>query len=115
MYIVPFSIYHLWIVVSQILIDTASEIIACTVIVALLSTCHDVDVVNTKLMGIFCISFSFYIVFIGMIGTIPAKIVVFGDNRIFRNVIILFAIHIVGSYGCMQIQVFKAMNFIVYL
>ena len=43
--------------------------------VTLLSTCHDVDVVNTKLVGIFSKSFSFDAVFVLMVNTIPTKII----------------------------------------
>ena len=85
-------------------------------VVALLCTCHDVDVVNTKLMGIFSKYFSFNTVFVLMISVITTKIVIFRiSNSILRVFLILSTISVLCSYGCMQMQVFKAMNLIIYL
>ena len=114
--IIPFAFcrFILRIGISQVFINTTSEFISCSVIVALLCTCHDVDVMNTKLMGIFSKCFSFNTVFVGMVCAIITKIVFFIINRILRVFLILSTISVLCSYGCMQMQVFKAMNFIVY-
>ena len=115
--VIPFAFcnFILRIGISQVFINTSSKVISCSVVVALLCTCHDVDVMNTKLMGIFSKCFSFNTVFVLMISVITTKIVIFRISRILRVFLILSTISVLCSYGCMQMQVFKAMNLIIYL
>ena len=71
------------------------------------------SVMNTKLVCIFCKSFTFYAIFIGVVIAIITKIVV--GVRILGNSFILLTICILGTDGSMQMQVFETMNLVVYL
>ena len=114
-YIVHFTICfnELRIVVSQVLINTTSEVIACSVVVALLCTCHDVDIMNTELVCIFSKSFSFDAIFVLMVSAIISKIVV--REGILGDIFCLFTVCVLSTYGSMQMQVFETMNLVVNL
>ena len=65
-----------WVVFLQVFICTKALVVAMSVVVALLGTCHNIDVVNTKLMSILCIGITNHIVFPIVSHTSPTEIVV---------------------------------------
>ena len=101
-----------WVVgFSCIRVCTLSEIPSPTMVVAFLSTCHDVYIVSTKLLLILCVCISRDAILIIISTSIPTKIVV--GIRCWIDNILLERFCILSTIACMNMHVFETMNLIV--
>ena len=98
---------------TSFLICSLTEVVARTVVVAFLGTCHDVHVVCTKLMLVLCVSVSSDAVLFVVSLAVPSIVVV--AVRIWRDNVCLLRLRILSTVACVDVQVFEAMNLVVNL
>ena len=98
---------------TSFLICSLTEVVARTVVVAFLGTCHDVYVVCTELMLVLCVSVSSDAVLFVVSLAVPSIVVV--AVRIWRDNVSLLRLCVLSTVACVDVQVFEAMNLVVNL